>query len=105
VRNDAKRYAEYGIVVVGVNGGSARSHDRFARWFRLNMRLLVDRGLQVSQLYDAVGRFGPFKFTERTVVGIDREGRIALYTHSLPSTDEVLASLDPRAQERGTTLA
>ena len=93
MRDDANRYADKGVVVFGVNGGSARSHARFRRWFHLTTPLLVDKGLRVAQQYDAVGKIGPFRFTRRTVVAIDLQGRIVLYTRDVPSTDEILGAL------------
>lgn len=92
VRDDAQRYADKGIVVLGVNNGNAISHERFAQRYRLSAPLLVDRELAVARGYNAVLAFGPIKFVKRTVVGIDRQGSIVYYQRGMPSTDEILAS-------------
>jgi peroxiredoxin Q/BCP len=92
VRDDARRYADKNVLVFGINGGSADSHDRFARRYELNASLLVDKGLMVARLYGATREFGPFKLVTRTVVGIDRQGRIVFYKRGIPSTDEILAA-------------
>lgn len=93
MRDDAQRYADKGVVVFGVNGGSAQSHERFAHRYDLNAPLLVDRGLAVARQYDATREVGPFKLVKRTVVGIDRQGLIAFYKRGIPSTDEILGAL------------
>jgi hypothetical protein len=67
VRDDARRYADKNVLVFGINGGSADSHG-------------------------ATREFGPFKLVTRTVVGIDRQGRIVFYKRGIPSTDEILAA-------------
>lgn len=47
-----------GVQVVGINPGSARSHDRFRSAFKLPYRLLSDRGKVVTRAYDALGPLG-----------------------------------------------
>jgi peroxiredoxin len=93
VRDGAQRYAEKGIVVLGISGGSATSHERFARHHQLNAPLLVDQDLAVARRYDAAFSLGPIKLVQRTVVGIDRQGVIVFYKRGTPSTDEILAAL------------
>jgi peroxiredoxin len=56
------------------------------------MPLLIDRGLTVAKAYDAVLGFGPVRFVNRTVVGIDRAGRIAFYERGMPPTVKILTS-------------
>jgi thioredoxin-dependent peroxiredoxin len=92
VRDDAQRYAEQGILVLGVNNGDATAHQRFAQRYRLGVPLLVDRDLAVARRYDAVFSLGPFKLVKRTVVGINRQGDIIFYKRGMPSTDEILAA-------------
>jgi len=92
VRDDLARYEEKNVVVLGVNGGSARAHRSFAERLRLPSPLLVDRGLTVAQRYGAVRNFGLVKLVKRTVVGIERDGRIVFYERGMPSTDEILAA-------------
>jgi peroxiredoxin Q/BCP len=90
-RDESAAFGEAGAVVFGVNGDDAASHARFIAKHGLTMPLLVDRGLAVAKAYDAVIGFGPLKIVNRTVVGIDREGRIAFYQRGTPSTAATLA--------------
>ena len=92
MRDDAERFAKAGVVVFGVNGGGAASHERFSQRHGLSMSLLVDRNLDVARQYGAVTGFGPLKLVKRTVVGIDRDGAIIFYQRGMPSTDEILAA-------------
>lgn len=92
MRDDAQRYAEKGVVVFGINSGSAASHERFAQRYQMNIRLLVDRDLTVARRYDAVLALGPLKLVKRTVVGIDQGGKIIFYQRGSPNTDEILAA-------------
>jgi len=95
VRGADDRYRAAGIRVFGINGASVRSHRAFARRYAFTARLLSDRGLKVARAYDAVTRFGPFTYVNRTVAGIERDGRITYYRRGMPSTDDILAGLSP----------
>jgi len=92
VRDDAERYERANVVVFGINGAGAKSHEQFARRHHLGVALLVDKHLAVAERYGAVTTLGPLKFVKRTVVGIDRHGTIILYQRGIPSTDEILAA-------------
>ena len=105
MRDDAGRYAEMGIVVFGVGPGSMHSHERFASNHHLTAPLLVDAGLRVAAQYDAIVSLGPLKFVKRTVVGIDRGGRIVFYRRGMPSTDEILAGFAEDTHEAGRLSA
>ena len=95
MRDDTDRYQHAGIVVLGVNGANAASHERFAQHHRLNIPLLVDKGLRVAKRYGAVTSIGPFRFVKRTVVGINRQGTIVFYQRGIPGTAEILAAFTP----------
>jgi thioredoxin-dependent peroxiredoxin len=96
-RDDSSEYDKAGIAVFGVNPGSAESHQRFVNKRKLTMPLLVDTGLEVASRYDAVMGFGPLKIVNRTVVGIDQEGRIVFYERGIPSTRQILRAFSPVA--------
>jgi len=99
VRGASNRYEAENIEVFGVNGASSGSHKGFARRHGFTARLLSDRGLHVARSYDAVGHFGPIAYIKRTVVGIDRSGRIMYYERGMPSTEHVLAGLGTQELE------
>jgi peroxiredoxin Q/BCP len=90
---DSAAFASVGAAVFGVNGDGAASHERFIAKYGLTMPLLIDPGLSVAKAYDAVAGFGPIKIVNRTVVGIDRVGRIAFYQRGMPDTATILAAL------------
>ena len=93
MRGASDRYEAESIEVFGINGASSGSHKGFARRHSFTAQLLSDRGLHVARSYDAVGQFGPIAYIKRTVVGIDRNGRIAYYERGMPSTEHILAGL------------
>lgn len=105
MRDDAGRYADKGIIVFGIGAGSMRSHERFAWNHHLTAPLLVDAGLRVAARYGAVASLGPLKFVKRTVVGIDRAGRVIFYRRGMPSTEEILAGLAELGREAGRPSA
>lgn len=94
-RDDRAAYAAAGVKVFGVNGDDLASHARFVAKHGLAMPLLVDRGLAVAKAYDAVLRFGPVTFVNRTVVGINRDGGVVFYKRGMPATAAILAAFTP----------
>ncbi|MBV8223286.1 MAG: redoxin domain-containing protein [Candidatus Eremiobacteraeota bacterium] len=100
MRGDAPLYHAAGAEVFGINGASVRSHRGFAKLHGFTARLLSDRGLRVARAYDAVTRWGPFTFIDRTVVGIDRTGRIVFYRRGTPRTSDILAGFTGSVTER-----
>lgn len=92
-RDDTSLYQAAGVAVFGVNQGSAASHQRFIAKHDLTTPLLVDNGLQTAANYNAVMGFGLLRIINRTVVGIDANGRIAFYKRGMPGTQEILSAL------------
>jgi peroxiredoxin Q/BCP len=92
-RDDRAEYEAAGAVVFGVNADGAASHARFIAKYGLTMPLLTDPGFAVAKAYGAVLGVGPLKLVKRTVVGIDRAGRVAFYERGMPATAKVLAAL------------
>ncbi len=90
-RDSAEEYAAAGVSVFGVNPGGEDSHQRFIGKHNLSMPLLVDKGLEVAGRYNATLGFGLLKLVNRTVVGINPDGRIVYYKRGMPSTQEILA--------------
>lgn len=91
-RDDRAAFAAAGTAVFGINGDGAVSHERFIAKYELSTPLLVDPGLATAKHYDAVIGFGPLKIVNRTVVGIDRSGKIAFYERGMPATETILAA-------------
>jgi peroxiredoxin Q/BCP len=92
-RDDFDTYQAAGIAVFGVNPGSASTHKKFAERHSMRTPLLVDDGARTSRAYDALMPIPILNLVNRTVVGIDREGRVQYYQRGMPSTSEIIAAL------------
>lgn len=93
VRDDYSRYEAAGIAVFGVNPGNEAEHRKFIERYGLRTPLLLDEGAKVAAAYDALMPIPLLKIVNRTVVGIDRNGKIAYYRRGMPSTTEILAGM------------
>ncbi len=96
-RDDYQKYREAGIAVFGVNPGSAASHKRFADRYNMKTPLLVDERGAVAKAYDALMPIPLITLVNRTVVGIDRDGRVSFYERGMPSTDRIISAMSSRA--------
>jgi peroxiredoxin Q/BCP len=92
-RDDYDRYAEAGIAVFGVNPGSAESHRKFSERYGFRTPLLLDPGARVCRAYDALMPIPLLTIVNRTVVGIDREGRVRFYERGMPATSRILEAM------------
>ncbi len=92
-RDDYDRYAGAGIAVFGVNPGSVESHKRFTERYGFKTPLLLDTGGRIARAYDALYPIPLMTVVNRTVVGIDRNGRVRFYQRGMPSTDTILAAM------------
>jgi peroxiredoxin Q/BCP len=92
-RDDYDRYQASGVAVFGVNPGSARAHQRFVEKHSLRTPLLLDDRGAVSRAYDALMPIPILTVVNRTVVGIDREGKVRFYERGMPSTETILAAM------------
>jgi peroxiredoxin Q/BCP len=93
VRDDRAQYADAGLTVFGVNNGGPDSHAKFITKHGLGIPLLVDKDFAVATNYDSVVGFGPLRLTNRTVVGIGKDGRVAYYKRGMPSTSEIITGV------------
>lgn len=96
-RDDYDKYQAAGIAVFGVNPGSEKAHQRFAEKNNLRTPLLLDDGGKVSKAYDALMPIPIVTVVNRTVVGIDRDGRIKFYQRGMPSTDTIMSGMSEAA--------
>jgi thioredoxin-dependent peroxiredoxin len=74
-----------GVEVLGVNPGSAKSHEAFRAKNHFPFPLLVDAGQKVATLYHANGIF-----VKRTVYRIDPQGIVRFAKRGMPTPQEVL---------------
>ncbi len=103
-RDDSAEYDQAGVAVFGVNGGSGESHQKFVEKHNLTTPLLIDTNFETARRYNALRSLGPIKLINRTVVGIDQEGKIAFYKRGMPSTREILAALSPTSVKSPAAL-
>ena len=92
-RDDYDRYQEAGIAVFGVNPANAERHQKFVAKHELRTPLLVDDGAKVARAYDALMPIPVLNIVNRTVVGIDRDGKTAYYKRGMPSTSEIIGAM------------
>jgi peroxiredoxin Q/BCP len=85
-------YKAAGVAVFGVNPQGAASHTKFVTKFGFPFPILVDRGGHIAGDYRAGGWL-----VRRTVYGIGADGRVAFARRGMPSPDQVLAALRPKA--------
>ncbi len=88
IRDDYTQFEKKNAVVYGVNPAGKESHQKFIDKQHYQFSLLVDEGQNVAKLYGAKGLM-----VKRTVVVIDKEGKIAYYKQGMPPNAEILASI------------
>jgi peroxiredoxin Q/BCP len=77
--------------VVAVNPGSLASHTKWAEQFGFPFPICVDADKQVAAAYGALKPEGGIL---RSVIVVDRQGRVAWAQEGMPATEEILAALD-----------
>lgn len=79
-RDDFAEFKERGVVVLGVSTDSVKSHDKFAKKYKLPFTLLADEDKKIVKAYGVWGRkvlFGyRFMGTHRVTFLIGPDGRI-----------------------------
>lgn len=68
-RDDLHKYAEKGVIILGVSPDSSTSHAKFIKKFSLTFPLLADVDHKIADLY---GVWGPKKFMGKVYEGIHR---------------------------------
>jgi len=92
-RDDYDAYQAAGIAVFGVNPGSERAHRQFAEKHGLRTPLLLDDKGKISRAYDALMPIPLLRVVNRTVVGIDRGGKVRFFERGMPSTATIMAAM------------
>ena len=86
VRDDYSQFQATDVAFFGVNPQSAKSHRKFIEKYDLPFPLLVDSERQLMSHYGCQGK----RWTQRTVYGIDKTGRIVFAQRGMPSNEEIL---------------
>ncbi len=71
------------IEPLGVNPGSAESHQQFREQISLPFELLVDEGLEVAKAYGAVNEDG--SRVSRSVVVVGKNGKVIFSSAGAPA--------------------
>ncbi len=89
LRDDYKGLEKSDIKVFGVNPATSESHNKFIKDYKFPFQLLIDKNSKVADAFDAVGMLG---FINRTVVLINKEGKIVLYERGMPKLEPKIIS-------------
>lgn len=92
IRDDAEKFAEAGVTVLGINHANAASHAKFIEKYGLTARLLIDEGRVVARRYEALGSFMGRPTTSRTVYAINENGIILGAWKGAPDTATILGA-------------
>ncbi len=68
-RDNIAEYRKKGVVVLGVSGGSEKSHNAFIAKQKLDFPLLMDKDFRIAKAY---GVYGKKKFLGKEYMGISR---------------------------------
>lgn len=90
MRDDKAKFDRAGALVFGVNFAGTNDHKSYAEKFNFNFPLLSDGGCKISARFGASTKSDSIK---RTVVIIDRQGKIAGVKPGMPTDDEILAEI------------
>jgi len=74
--------AEANIQVYAISGGSMSSHEKYAERYGLTIPLLLDADLSIARHYGCAPEDA--EFVQRTLVGIDTDGKIAFFERGFP---------------------
>jgi thioredoxin-dependent peroxiredoxin len=86
IRDEYEQFKEKGVAVFGMNAAGAKSHAAFVKNHKFPFPLLIDTDNKVSALFGCKGML----MNNRTVYGIDKEGKIVFAKRGMPATDEIL---------------
>ena len=91
MRETIEQFRKLDAVPFGVNPAADASHRAFIEAFAFPFDLLVDEGSRIAAAYDALKPDG--SGIQRTVVAIDRDGRIVFYERGAPPPGNILQAV------------
>ena len=91
-RDEFPRFKAANTEVFGVNPADAEKHQRFIDKNGFPFDLIVDEQRQIARLYDSVMLMG--FVVKRTVIAINKEGKVVFYKRGYPTNDEILKALE-----------
>ncbi len=93
IRDDWSKFARLGIAVLGINHADENSHAAFAEKYTFPFHLLVDTDKKISKKYGAIKKLFLATVIKRTVVGINKKGKIVFYKAGMPKDADILKAL------------
>jgi len=93
IRDDWSKFIKADTAVYGLNHGDADSHQRFVKAHGFPFPLLVDKDKKVSAKYGAVHLFFGRKIIKRTVVGVDKQGKIVFLKRGMPKDTDIIKAM------------
>ena len=75
---------------MAVNPGTLASHTKWSEQFAFPFPIAVDQDKQVAAAYGAVNMLGNIK---RTVVVVNKDGKVAWIKEGMPETGEILSAI------------
>ena len=93
VRDDWSKFKRRQTAIFGINHGDAESHGIFAKKYAFPFPLLIDKSKKISEKYGAIKRIFNAKIIKRSVVVIDKNGKIIYLQRGMPKNSDILKSL------------
>jgi len=92
IRDNWPKFEATETIVVGINHADAESHNSFAEKHNFPFPLLIDKNKIISKKYGAIKKLFSATVIKRTVVGIDKQGKIVFYRNGMPKDNEIIKS-------------
>lgn len=93
IRDDWSKFQAADAVVFGVNHGDADSHQRFKKSHDFPFPLLVDTNKKASEKFGAIKTLFGRPMIKRTVIVLDKEGKIVFLKTGMPKHSDILKAL------------
>jgi peroxiredoxin Q/BCP len=93
IRDDWQKFLKTNTVVFGINSADSQSHTAFMNKYHFPFSLLSDKTKKVSGAYGALRTFLKLKLIRRTVVIIDKMGKIAYIKRGMPKNIDLIKIL------------
>lgn len=94
-RDEFPRFEAVDTVVFGINPANADSHQRFIDKNGFPFELIVDQKRKIARQYDALMLLG--YVVNRTVIAINKEGKIVFYERGYPTNDAIISALETQS--------
>lgn len=93
IRDDWSKFVSADTAVFGVNHGDKDSHQRFIKMHGFPFPLLIDKDKKVSAKFGAIMSLFGHKVIKRSVVGVDKQGKIAFIKRGMPKDADIIKAM------------